>query len=256
MERHENGLFPAEGAPMSLIKQSNVRNLLLRALPEDVFNRLQPDMEVAELPLKHSLVEPDQVASHVCFLESGLASTLALSSDNESIEVGHIGREGMSAPHVVLTVDRTPNSTFMQVAGSGIMLPVKILLDACETDASTRSFLLRYTYTSQLQLAHSALANARYNMQERLARWLLMCHDRIDGDDLSLTHEFLSLMLGVRRSGVTNELHIIEGVKAIKATRGNVHVVNRAKLEDIAGGCYGIPEREYERLLGMSSRAG
>jgi CRP-like cAMP-binding protein len=237
---------------MSLIKQSNVRNLLLRALPEDIFNRLQPDMEAVELPVKHPLVVPNELATHVCFLEAGLASTLALSSDDESIEVGHTGREGVSASHVILTIDHTPNSTFMQVAGSGILLPASKLIAVCDADPAIRSFFLRYTYTSQLQLAHSALANARYNMQERLARWLLMCHDRIDGDDLPLTHEFLSMMLGVRRSGVTNELHIIDGVRAIKATRGNVHVVSRAKLEDIAGGCYGIPDREYERLLGLS----
>ena len=96
------------------------------------------------------------------------------------------------------------------------------------------------------------LANGRYSMQERLARWLLMCHARLDGDHLELTHEFLALMLGVRRSGVTNELHILEGIHAIKATRGNVRVVDRDRLEEVAGGCYGLPEREYERLIGLT----
>jgi hypothetical protein len=93
-------------------------------------------------------------------------------------------------------------------------------------------------------------------MQERLARWLLMCHDRIDRVDLPLTHEFLALMLGVRRSGVTNELHILEGIHAIKATRGNVKILNREKLEEIAGGCYGLPEAEYERLIGVAIKPG
>jgi hypothetical protein len=97
------------------------------------------------------------------------------------------------------------------------------------------------------------MANGRYSMQQRLARWLLMCQDRLDRFDLPLTHEFLSLMLGVRRSGVTNELHILEGIHAIKATRGNVRVQNREKLEEIADGCYGLPEAEYERLIGISS---
>jgi hypothetical protein len=86
-------------------------------------------------------------------------------------------------------------------------------------------------------------------MHERLARWLLMCHDRLDGEDLALTHEFLSLMLGVRRSGVTDQLHILEGRHAIKATRGNIRITDREKLEDIAGGCYGAPEAEYGRLI-------
>ena len=99
--------------------------------------------------------------------------------------------------------------------------------------------LLRYVHSCQIELASSALANARYSMHERLARWLLMCHDRVDGNDLPLTHEFLALMLGVRRSGVTNELHIIEGLGAIKATRGNVRILNRPQLEAMAGGATG-----------------
>lgn len=119
---------------------------------------------------------------------------------------------------------------------------------------AANDLLLRYVHCCELQLAHSALANARYNMPERLARWLLMCHDRLQTDDLPLTHEFLSIMLGVRRSGVTNEIHILEGVHAIKATRGNIKIINRQKLEDIAGGSYGIPEREYEQYIGFPIR--
>lgn len=240
---------------MPSFTQASVRNRLLKALPEAVFNRLEPDMELVDLPTKHVLVAADEVTSHVCFLESGLASKVALSSDDESIEIGHIGREGVSAAHIMLMADKTPNTTFMQAPGSGILVPVSKFMPVFEADSQTRHFFLRYIQASQLQLAHSALANARYSMHERLARWLLMSHDRIDGDDLPLTHEFLSLMLGVRRSGVTNELHIIEGLRAIKATRGNVRVLDRAKLEEIAGGCYGIPEREYERLLGLPIRS-
>ena len=94
------------------------------------------------------------------------------------------------------------------------------------------------------------MANARYSVHERLARWLLMSHDRLDGDDLPLTHEFLAIMLGVRRSGVTDQIHILEGIGAIKATRGNIHIISRSKLENVAGGSYGLPEQEYHRLIG------
>jgi len=100
------------------------------------------------------------------------------------------------------------------------------------------------------QLSQTALANGRYNLQERLARWLLMCNDRLHTDDMALTHEFLSLMLGVRRSGVTEAIHLLEGIHVIKATRGQVRIVNRARLLEIAGGCYGLPEAEYDRLIG------
>jgi hypothetical protein len=179
---------------------------------------------------------------------------VATSSDHEAIEIGHIGREGASGMHVMLAVPVTPGRTFMQVAGSGIRIPTKIFTDATASDPETRDFFLRYLHTTVLQLAHSALANPRYNMQERLARWLLMCHDRLEGDNLAVTHEFLALMLGVRRSSVTDHLHLLEARHAIRATRGNVHVLSRDLLIDIAGGCYGVPEREYEKVLGLPLR--
>lgn len=110
---------------------------------------------------------------------------------------------------------------------------------------------LRYVQAYQIQLAQSALSFGHFKMHERLSRWLLMCHDRIDGDELMLTHEFLSLMLGVRRSGVTDEVHILEGMGAIRASRGLIVIRDRQMLERISEGCYGLPEREYRRLIGF-----
>jgi CRP-like cAMP-binding protein len=240
---------------MAPFDQTKIQNRLLGALPSQTFELLRPYMEAVDLPLRHVLVQPDEPTSHVCFLESGLGSIVASSTDNETVEVGHVGREGMTGSHILLKTNITPNKTFMQVAGSGIQVPVQQLDHALDQHPPGRDLLLRYVHACELQLAHSALANARYNVHERLARWLLMCHDRLEGDELPVTHEFLALMLGVRRSGVTNEIHIIEGLHAIKATRGTVRVIDRAKLEDIAGGCYGIPEREYERLVGVSIKA-
>lgn len=234
--------------------QTRVRNTLLRQLPSAAFDALLPNMEAVALPTKLKVVLPDTATSHVCFIESGLASIVATNTDDEDIEVGHIGREGMAGGHVLLKTDRTPSKTFMQVAGTGIRIPVEALNTMTMNHPEANNLLLRYVHYAGLQLAHSALANARYKMHERLARWLLMCHDRVNDDNLPLTHEFLSLMLGVRRSGVTNELHIIEGMRVIRATRGNIHVLNRQGLEEIARGSYGIPEREYARLIGIDVR--
>lgn len=199
-------------------------------------------MQRVELPLRFDLVMPGVATDLVYFPERGLASLVAINTDNKSVEVGHIGFEGMTGSHVLLKVGQTPNKAFMQVEGSGISVPVAALLSVAGQWPAANDLLLRYAHCCELQLAHSALANARYTMPERLARWLLMCHDRLRDDDLSLTHEFLSLMLGVRRSGVTNEIHVLEGVHAIKATRGNIRILDRQKLEEIAGGSYGIPE--------------
>jgi CRP-like cAMP-binding protein len=239
---------------MAYFDQSKVRNRLLGRLSPEAFEALRPSMIAIELPVRHTIVEANVRTGHVCFVERGLASVVAVAPDVEGIEVGHIGSEGMSGAHVMLKVDRTPNKTFMQVAGDGISVSVAALNMMTTQVPGSLDLFLRYVHCAEVQLAYSALANARYKMHERLARWLLMCHDRLSTDDLPLTHEFLSLMLGVRRSGITNELHIIEGMRVIKATRGNIRVLSRDGLKEIAGGSYGMPEQEYERLIGSLPR--
>ena len=159
------------------------------------------------------------------------------------------GREGLVGRAVVLGVDMTTDMTFVQVAGSAFRMPAAELAGAIDESAGLRSLLLRYVHVTEVQVASTALANSLYTIHERLARWLLMYHDRLDGDDLSITHEFLSLMLGVRRAGITSELHVIEGMHIIRATRGNIRVLDRTKLVEIAGDSYGLAEREYARLL-------
>ncbi|NKN09900.1 Crp/Fnr family transcriptional regulator [Rhizobium laguerreae] len=239
---------------MSDFSQSNIQNLLLRALAPEAFDLLRETMQPLALPVKFELISPGVPSGTVYFLESGLASIVATNSDGESVEVGHVGYEGMAGAHVLQKVDQTPNRTFMQVEGHGISVPVSALLSMAQRVPSANDLLLRYVHCCDLQLAHSALADARYNMSERLARWLLMCHDRLRTADLPLTHQFLSLMLGVRRAGVTNEIHIVEGVRAISAKRGNIRILDRPKLEEMAGGSYGVPELEYERHIGFPIR--
>ncbi|WP_261323156.1 Crp/Fnr family transcriptional regulator [Rhizobium leguminosarum] len=233
---------------MTELQQRQVYNRLLRRFPEDAFELLAPLLEPIDLSVNYSLVRPRKPIEHVCFIESGLASMVAESSDGRSVEIRHIGREGIAGYPVVLGVDRTPNKTFMQVAGHGFQVATEDFLPILD-HPQVRQLLLRYVHTCELQLAHSALAAAKFNVHQRLARWLLMCHDRIDGNHLPLTHDFLALMLGVRRAGVTDELHILEGMHAIRSTRGNVRITDRNKLIEIAGGCYGVPEQEYERLI-------
>ena len=202
---------------------------------------------MVNLPLKEVLVEANQPTSFVCFIESGLGSVVAESSDGETVEVGHVGREGMTGYHVLLMTETSMHKTFMQTAGSGIKVPVQTLRAVCDEHPSVRDMLLRYVHSCEVQLAHSALANARYSMHERLARWLLMSHDRLDGDDLPLTHEFLVPNARRPALGRHRPASFLEGLHAIKATRGNIRIIDRDQLEEIAGGCYGLPEKEYAR---------
>ncbi|RIY03247.1 Crp/Fnr family transcriptional regulator [Aureimonas flava] len=234
--------------------QSRVRNRLLAAIPAESFACLAPHLTSVELSARQLLVEDRVPLRDVHFLESGLASMVATSRHGaEEIEVGHIGREGMTGFHVLHGVDHTPHRTFMQTGGAALRTPAAVLTKIAASDEPLRRILLRYVHCYEIQLSYSALANGRYNINERLARWLLMSQDRLGSDSLPLTHEFLSLMLGVRRSGVTNEVHVLEGARLIKATRGRIHILDRRGLEKIAAGCYGIPEDEYERLIGAPS---
>ena len=142
-------------------------------------------------------------------------------------------------------------SSCRRPARPGASPPAK-LTEALEASESLRHLMLRHVHVFQTQMSFTALANARYKVDERLARWLLMSHDRIGDPDMPLTHEFLSLMLGVRRPGVTSALNRFEKNGFIRARRGGVTVLDRPALEDLANGCYGAAEAEYERLFGKA----
>ncbi|NNH68274.1 Crp/Fnr family transcriptional regulator, partial [Rhizobium laguerreae] len=160
---------------MTELQQRQVDNRLLRRFPEDAFELLAPLLAQVDLPVKRSLVRPREPIEHVCFIESGLASMVAESADARSVEIRHIGREGIAGYPIVLGVDRTPNKTFMQVAGHGLQVATEDFLPILD-HPEVRQLLLRYVHTCELQLAHSALAAAKFNVHQRLARWLLMCH--------------------------------------------------------------------------------
>lgn len=161
-----------------------------------------------------------------------------------------IGREGMTGLAVVLGTDRTPNETYVQNAGAGQRISIGSLRDAVGKSSTLQPLLLLYAHTFLIQVTQTAKANARCSLDERLARWLLMAHDRLDTDDLNITHEFLSVMLGVRRSGVTVALNLLENSALISINRGIVTIVDRKGLKEAANGAYGVSEAEFNRVFG------
>ena len=236
--------------------QASTPNLLLRALSNDDYALLEPHFERIALRLKDRLFEPNVRPERVHFLESGVGSIVAIQEGEEQVEVGLYGREGMSGAAVILDAGQSPHASMVQSGDpSSLTIASERLVDACEQSTSLRNLLLRYAQSLNVQTALTATANAQYALPERLARWLLMCHDRLDDDRLELTHEFISMMLAVRRSGVTVTLHTLEAAGAVKATRGLVTVTDRARLEEIAGESYGQAEAEYRRLIGPFGKA-
>ncbi len=226
------------------------RNYLLASLSANDLDVLEPRLEVVTLALRKSLEKPNSRIDAVYFPHSGFASVVAIQSSNKQVEVGLIGREGMTGLPIVLGNHRSPHSTYIQAAGNGQCMPASELREAMRESPSLRDSLLKYVQAFGVQATHTAVCNARSSLDQRLARWLLMAHDRIGDDVLLLTHEFLSLMLGVRRPGVTDALSALQKRGLITCARGGITVKDRRGLERSAGESYGVPEAEYRRLIG------
>ena len=215
------------------------RNHLLSQLPAAELAQLEQDLTLVELPLRAEMISPDGPIEYLHFVEAGLGSEVAIDGVRDQIEVGVIGRDGVIGLPVVLGRNRTPHRTFIQIAGHAFRIPTDKLVPALEVNPILRAALLAYTHSFMLQLAQTALANGRFKIQPRLARWILMCHDRIDGDDIPITHEFLGLMLGIRRAGVTEALAALEVQGVIHPGKGKILIKDRRSLEKIAGSIYG-----------------
>jgi CRP-like cAMP-binding protein len=187
-------------------------------------------------------------------MESGIASVVAKHRGRDA-ETGLIGSEGMTGASVVMGGDQTPHECYIQLAGEGMRIDAGALSDALCESPTLRLFLLSFVQSLYVQTGFTALVNARCNLHERLARWLLMCADRTTDGRLGITHEFLSVMLGMRRPGVTVALQVLEGMQVIRATRGLIEIRSRQGLEQIASSAgYGLAEAEYERLMGLGPR--
>ena len=232
-----------------LERSSTHRNRLLSALLPADRGLLLPHLKSVVLELKMVLEEPNRRIRNVYFLDEGIASVVAVGG-KEHIEVGLIGREGITGTTVVLGNHRSPHSTYIQAAGAGQFISAVQLRDVMQASKSLRGVVLKFVQVFMIQTAHTAIANGRANIDGRLARWILMARVCLDHARLPLTHEFLALMLGVRRAGVTEALHMLEGEELIRASRGEIEVLNRRGLERRARPTYGVPEAEYRRLIG------
>jgi len=160
-----------------------------------------------------------------------------------------VGSEGMAGLPVVHGIDHSPHGYLVQAAGQALKITAQKLRTAMRHSPALHARLLRYAHARVVQTAQTAYANAGFGIEARLARWVLMTDDRVEGEDLPLTHEFLSMMLGVRRAGVTLAIQALEASKLIRAKRGSLTVLDRAGLEALARDAYGVAEAEYARVM-------
>ena len=225
-------------------------NTLLRSLPDEDFRAIADCLERVEYAPRDAVFLPNQLIETTVFPESGIFSVVMHGSEGRALEIGLFGRDGVSAGWAVAGIESSPLECFVQVAGSGLQIRTAKLKALADERPAIRQMLTRWIHVFSLQTAQTALANGSYNVEERLARWLLMCQDRLGGSEIQVTHEFLGKMLAVRRASVTLSIHMLEGSRLIAARRGSVTILDREALISVTDGCYGPAEAEYERYVG------
>jgi CRP-like cAMP-binding protein len=233
-------------------QHSPLRNGLLMALPSEDLARLRPMLQPVDLPFDQTLCETGGLVDAVLFPESGMVSLLATLEDGEQVEVGIAGQEGLVGLSLVFGDDRSLVEARVQMEGTALRIGAAAFQAEMDRSAAVRGLLLRYALAFQAQVTLTAACNARHAIEQRLARWLLTAHDRAGADEFAMTHEFLSLMLGVRRPGVTITAGMLQKAGLIHYTRGRMAITDRPGLEAATCECYHITRREFARLLGSS----
>jgi CRP-like cAMP-binding protein len=217
-----------------------VNNVILLSLPDEEYNQLRPHLEPADLPQYFILHEPGEKIEFGYFLNEGMTSLVALSADGRSVEVGIVGREGMVGMSIAVGLLRGTFRAIMQMSGSGLRIRSEIFQEILLGAPTLQSELSRFALMHGMQVAQLAACNRLHDIERRLARWLLMCQDRVDSPLLPLTHEFLAQMLGTGRPSVSLAAGGLENAGLIENLRGTVKVLNRKGLEQAACECYGV----------------
>ncbi len=234
----------------SLSADLTPRNRLLAALPAEDLARLRPRLEPVEFGLREIIQAPDEPITAVYFPESGWVSMMALLVDGNSAEVGIVGFEGMVGLPLLLGSDRSPTEAMIQAPGTFLRLGADAFREELDRSAALRTLLLRYALAFQAQVTQTAACNGHHALDQRLARWLLIAHDRAEGDEFPMTQEFLAMMLCVHRPGVTVAARLFQQAGLIRYGNGHITITDRDGLEAAACECYGVVAQEFSRLLG------
>jgi CRP-like cAMP-binding protein len=238
----ENGLpaIPLAPPPRTARDGKAISNRILLSIPEDEFIALRPLLEEVEMPQYKIFYDQGEKIEHAYFPNQGMVSLVVLVQDGRSVEVGITGPEGVVGAPLAFGFERAPMRAIMQLPGKGLRISSQALEESFVRAPNLKRLIERYVMMQQLQVAQLAACNRLHDMDQRLARWLLMCQDRIDSENLPLTHEFLAQMLGSGRPTVTIAAGVLERAGLIANTRGSVKIVNRKRLEDAACECYRV----------------
>ena len=225
------------------------KNALLAALPEAEWQRWSPQLEWVDLPLGHVLCESGSPLSHVYFPTTGIVSLLYVMESGASAEIAVVGNEGVFGISLFMGGQTTPGRAVVQSAGQGFRLAASAIQREFEEPGPVMHVLLRYTQALITQMAQTAACNRHHSLDQQLCRWLLLSLDRLSGNELLMTQELISNMLGVRRESVTEAALHLQAAGLIRYARGRISVLSREGLEKRSCECYAVVKKEYDRLL-------
>jgi len=226
-------------------------NRLLSLLSPKDYARLSPHLRRIRLEYRQSLYRAHEAIRFVYFIETGVGSLVNTMANGQAAEVGTIGNEGMVGLPILLADNKAPTSVYVQVPGTGLRMKASLFMKELQLSDSMRIVMQRYAHAFFNQVAQSAACNQFHTIEQRCSRWMLMTHDRMQSDDFLLTQEFLAMMLGVQRTGVSVAAGALQHAGLIRYKRGNVTIVDRRGLERRSCECYGVSKREFDRLLGI-----
>ena len=227
-----------------------VSNLILLSISNSDFGALRPHLEYHDLPNHRVLHECGAKLEFAHFLNRGLISLVVVMKDGKTAEAGIVGNEGFTGIAAAVGLSRGPLQAVIQITGDGFRVEVAVLQNILESAPHLQLILSRYGVVQGMQVAQTAACNRLHDIQQRLARWLLMTQDRVDLESLPITHDFLATMLGTDRPSVSTAAGVLQKKKLIEYSRGAVRIVNRKKLEGAACECYGIVQ-QYNGHLGL-----
>jgi len=230
-------------------QSASIQNHILRKLPPSDYERISPHLQLVQLPHNEVLQQPEETIEAVYFPNLAIVSLIAQDASGQSVEVGIVGFEGVVGVSAALNVDKSPFQLLVQFPNSALRMNVRAFQEEFKRAGVLHDSVLRYAQSLLLHTSQLALCNRLHSLSERLARWLLMSYDRCKCVDLPFTHEFLSLMLGVRRAGVTEAAIILQTEGYIKYRRGHITIIDDAGLEDYACECYPVLKREFYSLV-------
>lgn len=239
---------------MDYISQSQIGNRFLALLPEDEYKQLLPDLELLNMKIGDPINDADGLIEYVYFPINCVISQVTNLEEGTSVEAGVIGREGCSGVEIALDSSTSPRATHVQLPGDSLRIKAEEFRAALNQNKIMDRLMRRFAFAYLNQVGQVVACNSHHRIEARLARWLLMCHDRTDGNELRITQEFIAQMLGVHRPGVTIAVLSLKNAGFIRNQRGVIIIEDRKGLEEIACECYEAINREYEKYLNANSR--